>query len=66
MPNHKIKVAVIGSTGFVGLELVYLLSRHPEVRIEYLCSQSNTGKKINLFDKRIKKKLPSLVNEKKN
>ena len=65
MPNHKIKVAVIGSTGFVGLELVYLLSRHPEVRIEYLCSQSNTGKKINLFDKRIKKKLPSLVNEKK-
>lgn len=65
MPNHKIKVAVIGSTGFVGLELVYLLSRHPKVRIEYLCSQSNTGKKINLFDKRIKKKLPLLVNEKK-
>ena len=65
MPNHKIKVAVIGSTGFVGLELIYLLSKHPKVKIEYLCSQSNSGKKINLFDKRIKKKLPTLVNEKK-
>ena len=65
MPNHKIKVAVVGSTGFVGLELIYLLSKHPKVKIEYLCSQSNSGKKINFFDKRIKKKLPTLVNEKK-
>ena len=45
MPNHKIKVAVIGSTGFVGLELIYLLSKHPKVKIEYLCSQSNSGRK---------------------
>ena len=65
MPNHKIKVAVIGSTGFVGLELIYLLSKHPKVKIEYLCSQSNSGRKINFFDERIKKKLPTLVNEKK-
>ena len=64
MPNHKIKVAVIGSTGFVGLELIYLLSKHPKVKIEYLCSQSNSGRKINFFDERIKKKLPTLVNEK--
>ena len=65
MPNQMIKVAVIGSTGFVGLELVYLLTKHPKVKIEYLCSKSHSGKKINLFDKRIKKRLPKLINEKK-
>ena len=65
MPKQIIKVAVIGSTGFVGLELVYLLTKHPKVKIEYLCSKSHPGKKINLFDKRIKKRLPNLINEKK-
>ncbi len=58
MLQNKIKAAVIGATGFVGLDLVYLLTKHPKIKIEYLCAQKNIGKKISNFDKRIKKKLP--------
>ena len=57
---NKLKVAVIGATGFTGLELVYLLSKHPKVKIDYLCATKNLGKKISTFDKRIKKKLPKI------
>ena len=55
---NKLKIAVIGATGYTGLELVYLLSKHPRAKIINLCASKNIGKKISLFDKRIKKKLP--------
>jgi|TARA_B100001093_G_scaffold505535_2_gene563049 N-acetyl-gamma-glutamyl-phosphate reductase len=60
MLKKKINIAVAGATGFVGLDLVYLLSKHSKVKIQYLCAQKNLGKKIQYFDKRIKKKLPKL------
>ncbi len=41
-----IKAAVLGATGYAGIELVRLLSNHPEVEIEILGSQSFEGKKI--------------------
>lgn len=41
-----IKVAVLGATGYAGIELVRLLTNHPEVSIEILGSQSFAGKKI--------------------
>lgn len=41
-----IKAAVLGATGYAGIELVRLLSNHPEVSIEVLGSQSFDGKKI--------------------
>lgn len=41
-----IKVAVLGATGYAGIELVRLLSNHPEVSIEILGSQSFAGQKI--------------------
>lgn len=41
-----VKVSIIGSTGYVGLELVRLLSRHPEVELVYLSSQSYEGQDI--------------------
>ena len=53
---NKIKIAVIGATGYTGLDLVYFLSKHPKVKILYLCASKNLGKKISFFDKRIKKK----------
>ncbi len=56
--NYKINVAVIGATGYTGLDLILLLSKHPKVNIKNLCATKNLGKKINFFDKRIKKKLP--------
>ena len=58
--NNKINVAVIGATGYTGLDLTLMLSKHPKVKIVYLCATKNLGKKINLFDRRIKRKLPKI------
>jgi len=57
---NKINVAVIGATGFTGLELILKLSKHPKVKLVNLCATKNLGKKITFFDKRIKKKLPKI------
>ena len=58
--RNKIKVCVIGATGYTGLDLILLLSKHPKVKILNLCASKNLGKKISYFDKRIRKKLPSI------
>ena len=65
MSLKKINVVVAGATGYVGLDLVKILSVHPRVRIKYLCAQKKIGKKIQFFDKRIKKKLPKISTLKK-
>ena len=57
---NKINIAVIGATGFTGLDLILLLSKHPKVKIVNLCATKNIGKNISFFDKRIKKKLPKI------
>ena len=44
--KFKIKDAVIGATGYTGLELVNLLSRHTNVKLLYLCATKQIGKKI--------------------
>jgi len=59
--NNKLKIAVIGATGYTGLDLVHILSKHPKVEISYLCATKNLGKKISYFDKRIKKALPKIT-----
>ncbi len=58
--NNKINIAVIGATGYTGLDLVLMLSKHPKANIKYLCATKHLGKKISFFDKRIKKKLPPI------
>ena len=60
MSKKKLNIAIIGATGYTGLDLVFLLSKHPKVKICYLCATKNLGKKISFFDKRIKKKLPKI------
>ncbi len=61
MSNYnKINVAIIGATGFTGLDLILILSKHPNVKISNLCATKNLGKKISFFDNRIKKKLPKI------
>ena len=62
---NKINVAVIGATGYTGLDLIFLLSKHPNVLIKNICATKNLGKNINFFDSRIKKKLPKLSSVKK-
>ena len=49
--HNKIKVAVIGATGYTGLDLILMLSKHPKVIIKNLCATKNLGKKISFFDK---------------
>jgi len=65
MSQKKINVVVAGATGYVGLDLVFYLSKHQNVNITHLCAQKNLGKNINFFDKRIKKKLPKISSLKK-
>ena len=62
MSLKKINAVVAGATGFVGLDLIKILSKHPNVKINHLCATKNTGKSIQYFDKRIKKKLPKVSN----
>ena len=61
MSKKKINIAIIGSTGFTGLELVFLLTKHTQASIKYLCATKKLGKNISFFDKRIKKKLPKIT-----
>ena len=42
----KIKVGIIGATGYAGVELVRLLTMHPHVELSALSSVSYEGKKI--------------------
>ena len=58
---NKINVAVIGATGYTGLDLTLMLSKHPKIFIKNLCATKNLGKKISYFDKRIKSKLPRIT-----
>ena len=54
MSKKRINIAIIGATGFTGLDLVFLLSKHPNVKIVNLCATKNIGKKISFFDKELK------------
>ena len=55
MSKKKINIAVIGATGYTGLDLILLLSRHPNVNIKNLCATKNLGKKISFLTKELKK-----------
>ena len=47
--HKKVNIAVIGATGYTGLDLVLMLSKHPRVTIKNLCATKNLGKDINFF-----------------
>ncbi len=44
--GKKIRVGILGATGYAGIELVRLLISHPETEITYVVSNSYVGKKI--------------------
>ena len=60
--SKYINVAVVGATGYIGLELIKLLIKHPKVKIKNICAQSSIGKSIYKFDSSLKKKsLPKIT-----
>tara|TARA_Y100000590_G_scaffold83104_1_gene92609 strand:+ start:2179 stop:3204 length:1026 start_codon:yes stop_codon:yes gene_type:complete len=60
--KDSLKIAIAGATGYIGLELIKILSKHPKVKILYLCANKSAGKSIYSFDKKInKKKLPKIT-----
>ena len=61
--SKYINVSVVGATGYIGLELIKLLIKHPKVKIINICAQSSIGKSIYKFDSSLKKKsLPKITN----
>ena len=44
--TKNVSVAILGSTGYVGLELVKILSKHPKVDIDFLGTENNTQQSI--------------------
>lgn len=46
MGNTLVRVAVVGATGYSGAELVRLLARHPNVKIEIVTSEQASGRSL--------------------
>ena len=47
--NNMVKVAVLGSTGYTGIELINILLNHPKVSINFLGSKTSYGKTMDFF-----------------
>ena len=48
---RKLNVLIAGSTGYIGIQLIKLLTNHKNISIKYLCGNSSVGKKISSYDK---------------
>ena len=58
----KLNVLIAGSTGYIGIQLIKLLTKHKYTKIKYLCGNTSVGKKISDFDKSLlNRKLPKIV-----
>jgi N-acetyl-gamma-glutamyl-phosphate reductase len=61
---EKLKVSIVGATGYAGKELVKILMNHPKVELVYLTSSTYTGKNIDEvfseFLNKLDKKLTNL------
>ena len=57
-----LNVLVVGSTGYIGVQLIKLLIKHKYINIKYLCGNSSVGKKISNYEKSlINIKLPKII-----
>ena len=58
----KLNVLVAGSTGYIGVQLIKLLVKHSDIKINYLCGNSSVGKNISSYEKSLSsKKLPKII-----
>jgi len=64
--EDSIKIGIAGATGYVGLELIKILIKHPKANILYLFAKKSIGKNIYNFDKTLPKvNLPKISKLKK-
>ena len=57
-----LNVLVVGSTGYIGVQLIKLLIKHRYINIKYLCGNSSVGKKISNYEKSLTNiKLPKII-----
>jgi len=40
------KIGIVGATGYTGVELLRILSTHPDIEISYVTSRSNAGMRV--------------------
>ena len=61
--SKYINIAIAGATGYIGIELIKLLIKHPKVKIKNICARNSIGKSISTFHASFKKKvLPKITN----
>ena len=59
---RKLNALIIGSTGFIGIQLIKLLEKHKHIEIKYLCGNTSIGKKISFYDSSFRSnKLPAII-----
>ena len=46
MADNKLRVAILGASGYTGAELVRLLSRHPAASLRALTAERQAGKPL--------------------
>ena len=46
MQNSKLQIAILGASGYVGVELINILKNHPKVKITQLIANNEAGKDI--------------------
>src|SRR5262245_2534227 len=61
MASNKLRVAILGASGYTGAELVRLLSRHPHVAIVAMTADRQAGKPAaEVFPQLALSRLPTL------
>lgn len=54
--NEKIKVSIVGGSGYGGGELIRILLNHPHVEIHQVTSESNAGKFVHIVHPNLRKR----------
>lgn len=50
---NKVKIAIIGVTGYGGMALLERIVKHPHVEIKYLCSRAQAGQSITQYNSKL-------------
>ena len=62
MSTNRLRIAILGASGYTGAELIRLLARHPQIEIRALTAERQAGKKLaEVFPHLGRLALPDLV-----